>query len=415
MWRKLTPAKALMLSLVLIVAAIILALFISVEQPGNGPRYILLGFIIAIVIFIIRKARIDLLKQEMNEFRFKALLNAAPDATVIVNNKGLIELVNRQTEKLFGYSREELIGKPVEILMPQELRTNHLHHREGFMKTPKVRAMGVGLELNAVKKNGINFPVEISLSPMETDHGMLISASIRDITRRKNLENELKRTNAEVEGFTYSVSHDLRAPLRGIIGFTAILEEDYAGRLDDEARRLTKIIRNNALKMGRLIDDLLAFSRMGRQDIVKTIINTQAMVSEIIEELLSGDERDRILCEIQQLPPINGDISTMRQVWVNLISNAIKYSSKADQPRITIGATSQHGKHIFFVKDNGVGFDEKYKDKLFKVFQRLHSADEFEGTGVGLALVDKIISKHGGHVWAEGRPGKGASFYFSVS
>jgi PAS domain S-box-containing protein len=227
---------------------------------------------------------------------------------------------------------------------------------------------------------------------------------------------QLKKTNEELEAFSYSVSHDLRAPLRAIIGFTAILEEDYCNKLDDEAKRITSIIKSNTLKMGHLIDDLLTFSRMGRQDIVKTNINTCEMVNEIINQpdVTQYINGKKIKWNIHSLPNINGDSITMRQVWINLISNAVKYSGKTSLPEIEIGSFIKEGKTIFFIKDNGVGFDEKYKSKLFRVFQRLHSADEFEGTGIGLAIVEKIISKHDGNVWAEAAAGKGATFYFNL-
>lgn len=225
---------------------------------------------------------------------------------------------------------------------------------------------------------------------------------------------QMESANKELEAFSYSVSHDLRAPLRGIIGFAAMLEEDYGSKLDNEARRITSVIRNNTLKMGYLIDDLLTFSRMARQDIVKTNILTGLMVEEVIKELVPEDKIGKISWIIHHVPDVKGDINAIRQVWINLISNAIKYSGNKAQPLIEIGFFDEWGQAAFFVKDNGVGFDEKYKDKLFKVFQRLHSADEFEGTGVGLAIIEKIISKHGGKVWAEGEVDKGAAFYFSL-
>ncbi len=356
----------------------------------------------------------DITGRKKLEDKFRALLDSAPDATVIVNEKGLIQMINRQTENLFGYTREEMIGKPVEILIPHELHGRHMNHRENFINAARVRQMGEGFELNAVKKDKTRFPVEISLSPIQTEEGLLVSASVRDISLRKNLENELKRTNSELEAFTYSVSHDLRAPLRAIIGFTAILEEDYSSKLDDEARRITSVIRNNTLKMGHLIDDLLTFSRLGRQDIVKTNIDSGAMIREIIGDLAPENGERHIQWVIQPLPPVKADINTIRQVWVNLISNAIKYSGNKPHSHIEIGSFHREGQTSFFIKDDGVGFNEKYKDKLFKVFQRLHNAEEFEGTGVGLALVEKIISKHGGKVWAEGQEGRGASFYFSL-
>jgi len=222
---------------------------------------------------------------------------------------------------------------------------------------------------------------------------------------------QLEAVNNEMEAFSYTVSHDLRAPLRGIVGFTAILEEKYSSQLDDEAKRLTGIIKKNTLKMGALIDDLLAFSKIGRNELVKHNIPTNEIVREVIESLHPGEKTK---WTIAPLPDVTGDTNAIRQVWANLISNAMKYSARQEQPIIEIGSFPHEGQTAFFVKDNGVGFDEQYKDKLFKVFQRLHSMAEFEGTGIGLAIVEKIISKHGGHVWVEAKEGEGACFYFSL-
>jgi PAS domain S-box-containing protein len=225
---------------------------------------------------------------------------------------------------------------------------------------------------------------------------------------------QLKKTNEEMEAFSYSVSHDLRGPLRGIIGFAAILEEDYGNKLDKEALRITSTIKRNAARMGQLIDDLLNFSRMGRQDISKTLFNTGDLVREIITEMNPVIEGMQIEWLIQDLADSFADRNMLKQVWLNLISNAVKYSGKTIHPHIEMGSFIFNEQTAFFIKDNGAGFDEKYKDKLFKVFQRLHGNDEFEGTGVGLAIVEKIISKHGGSVWAEAAENKGASFYFSL-
>ncbi len=225
---------------------------------------------------------------------------------------------------------------------------------------------------------------------------------------------QLEAVNNEMEAFSYTVSHDLRAPLRGIVGFTAILEEKYSSQLDDEAKRLTGIIKKNTLKMGALIDDLLAFSKIGRNELVKHSIPTNEMVTEVIETSDPKHINDKIKWSIGPLPDVTGDTNAIRQVWINLISNAIKYSARKEQPVIEIGSMMHDGQIAFFIKDNGVGFDEQYKDKLFKVFQRLHSMAEFEGSGIGLAIVEKIISKHGGHVWVEAKEGEGACFYFSL-
>jgi len=225
---------------------------------------------------------------------------------------------------------------------------------------------------------------------------------------------QLESVNKELEGFSYSVSHDLRAPLRAIIGFTAILEEDYTSKLDEEAMRITTVIKNNSAKMGQLIDDLLAFSRISRQDIAKTQINMTSIVNEVKDDLATQYDISKIQWAIQPLPTITANTNLIRQVWVNLISNAVKYSSKKDDPYIEIGSFLKDKQTAFFVRDNGVGFDQKYSDKLFKVFQRLHKTEDYEGTGIGLALVEKIVARQGGDVWADAEPGKGACFYFSL-
>jgi PAS domain S-box-containing protein len=233
----------------------------------------------------------------------------------------------------------------------------------------------------------------------------------RKVVRRTE---ELKRKNEEMEAFSYSVSHDLRAPLRGIIGFTTILEEEYSSKLDAEAKRLTSVIKNNTQKMGDLIDDLLTFSRMGRHEINKTKIDTNKMVGQVILEIEQKSARNPISWVIHPMQSMFGDMITMYQVWVNLLSNARKYSAGQSNPKIEIRSYQDKDQVVFEVKDNGVGFDPRYIDKLFKVFQRLHGTDEFEGTGVGLAIVEKIISRHGGKVWAESEVDKGASFFFSL-
>jgi len=225
---------------------------------------------------------------------------------------------------------------------------------------------------------------------------------------------ELEYANKELESFTYSVSHDLRAPLRAIIGYTAILEEDYSDKLDDEGKRITSVIKNNTLKMGQLIDDLLAFSRMTRQEVNRETVDMCAVVQEVKDSLAGDYDYSRVDWQIVALPPAAANPGLIQQVWMNLIANALKYSSKKEKALIQIGGYQQEGKLVYFVKDNGVGFNQQYGHKLFKIFQRLHSMEEFEGTGVGLALVHKIVARHGGEVWAEAQENKGAAFYFSL-
>ncbi len=228
--------------------------------------------------------------------------------------------------------------------------------------------------------------------------------------------SELENANKELESFSYSVSHDLRAPLRAIHGYTKILEEDYLNNIDEEGKKTIEVILKNAKKMGDLIDDLLAFSRLGKKGITSNGINMDAMVRAIVDEFLLSDveNKNKINITIQTLPPANGDQALIKQVWVNLISNAIKYSGKQKKIKIEIGSYPKEKQNVYYVKDNGVGFDMRYYDKLFGVFQRLHSNEEFEGTGVGLAISHRIIQKHNGEVWAQSKLNEGSTFYFSL-
>lgn len=225
---------------------------------------------------------------------------------------------------------------------------------------------------------------------------------------------QLKTTNLELESFSYSISHDLRIPLRAVVGYARMLEEDHAERLDDEGRRLLQVIRDNGQRMGQLIDDLLAFSRLGRKEIAAVDIDMHELVEPLVAEVQRGERQAAVEFEIGPLAPARGDRALLQQVWVNLISNAVKYSSGHAQPLIRISATAGPGENIYAVADNGVGFDMQYYDKLFGVFQRLHGADEFPGSGVGLAIVQRIVSRHGGRIWAEAQPDRGATFFFAL-
>ncbi len=230
----------------------------------------------------------------------------------------------------------------------------------------------------------------------------------------ENVNKKLEISNKELEAFAYSVSHDLRGPLRAISGFTRILMEDYVGKLDAEGKRLGGIIQQNTKKMGQLIDDLLAFSRMGRVSMSFSKIDMKEMANAIYHEATNAEARKRIAFTIADLPKAEGDTNMMRQVWMNLISNAIKFSAHRKPALISVSCQEEENRLIYCIKDNGAGFNMKYKDKLFGVFQRLHSEKEFEGTGVGLALVQRIIHRHGGEVWAKAEVDNGAAFYFSL-
>jgi light-regulated signal transduction histidine kinase (bacteriophytochrome) len=224
---------------------------------------------------------------------------------------------------------------------------------------------------------------------------------------------ELTTANQELEGFSYSVSHDLRTPLRAVDGYTRMLEEDYGGKLDDEGGRLLRIIRENTRRLGQLIDDLLTFSRFGRHTLSIAEIDMRRSVEDTLRDLnAAGGALPGLM--LGTLPPAQGDGMLVKQVWANLLANAVKFSSKREQPQIEVGGYSDGAYNIYCVRDNGAGFDMRYYDKLFGVFQRLHSIEEFSGTGVGLAIVQRVVTRHGGRVWAEGKVDGGAAFYFSL-
>ena len=236
---------------------------------------------------------------------------------------------------------------------------------------------------------------------------------IGEIVQKPLLDAALK-ANKEMEAFSYSVSHDLRAPLRAIDGFTQILVEDHSEKLDDEGKRIAAIIRASTKQMGTLIDDLLAFSRLGRQEIKKIPIGMSALADATYKEIRQSSPDRNIEFVMGTLPDVAGDIDMIRQVWVNLFTNAIKFTGKKEKAKIEVGSTSDGDMVTYYIKDNGAGFDMQYVAKLFGVFQRLHSVEEFDGNGIGLSNVKRIIERHGGKVWAEGKVGEGATFYFAL-
>lgn len=355
------------------------------------------------------------------EERFRAVADTASDAIISADSRGNVVYFNRAAQSMFGYAESELLGRPVTLLMPERFRAAHQLGLQRFVATGEARIMGKTNELEACRKGGVEFPMEFSLASWKTAEGRFFTAILRDTTARKRAENELKSvntaleaTNRELEAFSYSVSHDLRAPLRHVDGFADMLKEDHSSGLNESARHYIDVIRDSAKQMGRLIDDLLLFSRMGRVELRQEPVS----MAELVEDARSDAQRDaggrEIEWRIEILPSVRGDRAMLKQVWINLLSNAVKYSRERKPARIEVGSKIDGTVIEFCVRDNGAGFDMKYAGNLFGVFQRLHHHEEFEGTGIGLANVRRIVARHGGRTWADGKPGQGASFYFTL-
>ncbi|SER45928.1 PAS domain S-box-containing protein [Nitrosomonas sp. Nm51] len=493
-------------------------------------------------------------KAQASEERYRGLLESAPDAIVIANSKGRVTMANAQTEKWFGYNRDDLIGQPIEKLVPDRFRAAHPAHRQNYLASPVVRPMGAGLELYGRRKDGSEFPVEISLSPLQTDQGVLVTSIIRDITARKHAEEAQEQTwmryqklvnnlpvgvyrnkpdqtgrfleanqamadileaesieqllaypfselycdpadrktfidtvmgqghvhnhevrlktlrgrefhaaltavmkkdvtdeiyfdgiledvserkeaerkirqlndglrarsvaletiNQELEAFSYSVSHDLRAPLRAIDGFSRTLLNEYTDRLDEKGRDRLCRVRAAAQRMANLIDDLLKLSRITRAELKRESVDLSQLAGEVIA-LLREDEPERtVRFSIQPGMIAHGDARLLRVVMDNLLGNAWKFTNHRAEAAIEVGCNPDETL-TYFVRDNGAGFDMAYADKLFGAFQRLHDASEFSGTGIGLATVQRVIHKHGGRIWARSAVDQGAVFYFTLN
>lgn len=391
-----------------------------VVSPVRDDRGELRGFV---------KVTRDITERRRAERKFMGLFESAPDAMLLVNRHGAIVLANAQATRVFGWTTPELTGRQLDSLLPERFRAEHRRHLDHFFTRPVARGMGSGMNLWGIRKDGTEFPAEIGLAPLETDDGPMACASIRDITERKRAEQEiaqlnedlrrrageLEATNRELDAFSYSVSHDLRAPLRHIQGFVDRLNKSAGPKLDEQAARYLRIISDSARQMGALIDDLLSFSRNGRVELASSAVDLESMARGVIQELQADSPPRNILWKVGHLPAVRGDPILLRQVVVNLLANALKYTRGRDPAVIEIDSVNHNpAEHVVAVRDNGVGFEMEYAHKLFGVFQRLHRAEDFEGTGIGLANVRRIVLRHGGRVWAEGKPDAGATFYFSL-
>ena len=351
---------------------------------------------------------------------FHQLFDAAPDAVVVCDREGRIVLANDMVERMLGYPRDELVGQAVEVLVPKRYRFRHHDHRRAYDENPGARFMGEGRELYAVRKDGTELPVEISLTPMEIEGQLLISSAIRDITERKQAQRELERhsaeltrSNAELEQFAYVASHDLQEPLRMVASYSQLLARRYRDKLDSDAEEFIEFIVDGANRMQALINDLLAFSRVGTRGKPFEPTDVADVVARAISNVQVAIEEAGAQVEVGPMPAVVGDSTQLVQLFQNLISNAIKFHGD-DAPRVTITAEPAGEAVTFSLTDNGIGIDPQYADRIFLLFQRLHTKREYAGTGIGLAICKKIVERHGGRIWVEGRPGEGTTFHFTL-
>lgn len=362
-----------------------------------------------------------------SEQKYKAFFENSLDAMILSDPSGEIIEVNQATCQLLGYNEQEL----------KKLKRNDIVDQSDenllpFLEQRARTGIAVG-ELRFVRKDGTIVETELSSAIfLDANDHPKTSMIIRDISARKKNEQrinqlnseleqkieertaQLKAVNQDLEAFAYSVSHDLRAPLRSINGLTQILQDNYGEVFDDEGSRLTSRIRTNAVKMSTLIEDLLSFSKASTSEIRKTKVDMHQLVNTVINEILEKEPSSNVQFKLDNLPGAEGDPALLKQVWVNLISNAVKFSSRKEFPTIEVSGVQSGNKNFYKVKDNGAGFDMRYSDKIFAAFQRLHSEQEFQGTGAGLAIVQRILLKHGGNIWAEGEEGVGATFTFCL-
>ncbi len=353
----------------------------------------------------------------LGEDVYHDIVEAAPDAMVMIDASGHILLANRQVEKLFGYSREQIVGQSIEVLLPPRFRGGHVAKRTQYFDNPQIRAMGSGRELFAQRADGTEFPVEVSLSPMLTPAGPMVLSAIRDVTEAKQakeimqyVSDQLRARNSALEQFTFLASHDLQEPLRTIESFSGLLRDELGDTVRGSSEQALQYIEESAQRMSRLLRELLEHSRIGHLSAFDPV-DTDELVREVLKDLHAAIKQAHARVHMDELPRVNGRRAELQLLFQNLISNAIKFR-RVDEP-LEIDVRSQRGDAgwEFQVDDNGIGIDPKLAEKIFLPFKRLHSRTEYAGTGMGLTHCHKIAQLHGGRIWVSPNERGGSTFH----
>jgi PAS domain S-box-containing protein len=363
--------------------------------------------------FFVLASVIDVSARRRAEARFRVAVEASPHGMMMVDPEGRIVLVNQEIERLFGYRRDEVLGQPVEMLVPAQLQGHHPQLRATFHAAPQARPMGAGRDLFGRRRGGDEIPVEIGLTPIETDEGTFVLASVVDIAPRKQAEEELRRSNEELERFAYVASHDLQEPLRTVASYVQLLSRRYRDRLDADATDFIDFAVGGVRRMQLLIEDLLAFSRVGTRGAPLVPTDAQAVFDATLATLHASIAESAATVTADAMPMVVADAGQLTQLLTNLIGNALKFRGEV-APRVHVNAARSGRMCTISVQDNGIGISPEYFERIFVIFQRLHSREEYAGTGVGLAICKKIVERHGGRIWVESAPGQGARFSFTL-
>lgn len=381
---------------------------------------------------------VDITERKRSEELFRATIESAPTAMIMIDKGGKMVLANAEAVRLFGYTQQELLGQPVELLVPERFRRAHPGLRSGFFGNPHARRMGAGRDLFGARKDGTEFPIEIGLNPVETQQGSFVLSAIVDITERKRMEDALRnvndelerrvtertaqlartneameRSNIELQQFAYIASHDLQAPLRSIAGFVQLLQQDYGGKLDARADEWIRRTVDNTQFMQTLIHDLLSYSQVESRARPFAPVPCNQVFDESVSVLEGSIAEAKAVVARDELPTVIGDRPQLVQLMLNLIANAIKYHGAA-APRVQVSARKGDGEWIFSVADNGIGIPPKHHEKIFEIFRRLHTRHAYPGTGIGLAVCRRVVHRHEGRIWVDSEPGRGSTFHFTI-